>query len=43
MGDTGSLLLGLVNSILVIKFINFAAARKHPSPGAAPAIRFAIR
>ena len=43
MGDTGSLLLGLVNSILVIKFINVAGA-----PGAAfpipssPAIGFAI-
>ena len=43
MGDTGSLLLGLVNSILVIKFINSANV-----PGgvielpAAPAIGFAI-
>lgn len=43
MGDTGSLLLGLINSILVIKFINVAGA-----PGAAvsvtsaPAIGFAI-
>lgn len=43
MGDTGSLLLGLVNSILVIKFIQVAAA-----PTAvihlptAPAIGFAI-
>lgn len=43
MGDTGSLLLGLVNSILVIKFINSAGV----TPGAidfpaAPAIGFAI-
>ena len=43
MGDTGSLLIGLINSILVIKFINTAA-----SPGisfpleAAPALGFAI-
>lgn len=43
MGDTGSLLLGLVNSILVIKFINIAG-----TPGgkfvidASPAIGFAI-
>lgn len=45
MGDTGSLLLGLVNSILVIKFINSAG-----TPGflpidivsAAPALGFAI-
>lgn len=43
MGDTGSLLIGLVNSILVIKFINIAG-----TPGtklafeAAPAIGFSI-
>ncbi len=43
MGDTGSLLLGIVNSILVIKFINVAG-----SPGntfslqASPAMGFAI-
>ena len=43
MGDTGSLLIGLINSIMVIKFINIAGA-----PGAklsfeaAPAIGFAI-
>ena len=43
MGDTGSLLIGLVNSILVIKFINIAS-----TPGlklmieSAPAIGFAI-
>ena len=43
MGDTGSLLIGLVNSILVIQFINTAS-----SPGAlfpvesAPAIGFAV-
>jgi len=43
MGDTGSLLVGLINSILVIKFINTAS-----QPGAvihfqsAPAIGFAV-
>ncbi len=43
MGDTGSLLIGLVNSIMVIKFINIAS-----TPGlkltleSAPAIGFAI-
>ncbi|RYY69078.1 MAG: undecaprenyl/decaprenyl-phosphate alpha-N-acetylglucosaminyl 1-phosphate transferase, partial [Chitinophagaceae bacterium] len=43
MGDTGSLLLGLINSILVIKFINSAgiAPGKIDFP-AAPAIGFAI-
>jgi UDP-N-acetylmuramyl pentapeptide phosphotransferase/UDP-N-acetylglucosamine-1-phosphate transferase len=43
MGDTGSLLLGLINSILVIKFINIAGnpAVKVPLE-AAPAIGFAI-
>ena len=43
MGDTGSLLLGLINSILVVKFINVAsnpAANIHLD--AAPAIGFAI-
>lgn len=48
MGDTGSLLLGLVNSILVIKFINCAGinvggeANSELSLPAAPAIGFAI-
>ena len=44
MGDTGSLLLGLVNSILVIKFINIAGlsgANKFALE-ASPAIGFAI-
>lgn len=43
MGDTGSLLLGLVNSILVIKFINTAgnAASNFPIESA-PAIGFSI-
>jgi len=43
MGDTGSLLLGLVNAILVIKFINTAGnpAVKFPLD-ASPAIGFAI-
>lgn len=43
MGDTGSLLLGLVNSILVIKFIKFAGTTDVPFPlEASPAIGFAI-
>jgi UDP-GlcNAc:undecaprenyl-phosphate/decaprenyl-phosphate GlcNAc-1-phosphate transferase len=43
MGDTGSLLLGLVNSILVIKFITVAGASGNTfSMPAAPAIGFAI-
>ncbi len=43
MGDTGSLLLGLVNSILVIKFINLAQAPDAVLPvESAPAIGFAI-
>ncbi len=43
MGDTGSLLLGLINSILVIKFINVAGNPVSPVPfAAAPAIGFAI-
>jgi UDP-N-acetylmuramyl pentapeptide phosphotransferase/UDP-N-acetylglucosamine-1-phosphate transferase len=43
MGDTGSLLLGLVNSILVIKFINMAGSPDVSFPvEASPAIGFAI-
>jgi UDP-GlcNAc:undecaprenyl-phosphate/decaprenyl-phosphate GlcNAc-1-phosphate transferase len=43
MGDTGSLLLGLVNSILVIKFITVAGTSGNTfSMPAAPAIGFAI-
>jgi UDP-GlcNAc:undecaprenyl-phosphate/decaprenyl-phosphate GlcNAc-1-phosphate transferase len=43
MGDTGSLLLGIINSILVIKFINIApTAASNISSTAAPAIGFAI-
>lgn len=43
MGDTGSLLLGLINSILVIKFINVAGNPASNFPiEAAPAIGFAI-
>lgn len=43
MGDTGSLLLGLVNSILVIKFINIAGNTASNFPiEAAPAIGFSI-
>jgi UDP-N-acetylmuramyl pentapeptide phosphotransferase/UDP-N-acetylglucosamine-1-phosphate transferase len=43
MGDTGSLLLGLINSILVIKFINLAATPgSHLPIQASPAVGFAI-
>lgn len=43
MGDTGSLLIGLINSILVIKFINVASDPSSPIPiGSAPALGFAI-
>ena len=43
MGDTGSLLLGLINSILVIKFINLSGTPGINLPlDAAPAIGFAI-
>lgn len=45
MGDTGSLLLGFVNSVLVIKFINTAGEANPLNPltlSAAPAIGFAI-
>jgi UDP-GlcNAc:undecaprenyl-phosphate GlcNAc-1-phosphate transferase len=43
MGDTGSLLLGLVNSILVIKFINIAGNPASNFPiESAPAIGFSI-
>ena len=43
MGDTGSLLLGLVNSILVIKFINIAGNSASNFPiESAPAIGFSI-
>jgi UDP-N-acetylmuramyl pentapeptide phosphotransferase/UDP-N-acetylglucosamine-1-phosphate transferase len=43
MGDTGSLLLGLINTILVIKFIKFAGSPDVLYPiEASPAIGFAI-
>jgi UDP-N-acetylmuramyl pentapeptide phosphotransferase/UDP-N-acetylglucosamine-1-phosphate transferase len=43
MGDTGSLLIGLVNAILVIKFINIAGNPMGELPlTAAPAIGFSI-
>ncbi len=43
MGDTGSLLIGLVNSILVIKFISIASNPASTFPlQAAPALGFAI-
>lgn len=43
MGDTGSLLIGLIQAILVIKFINVADSAEvaYPMP-ASPAIGFAI-
>ena len=43
MGDTGSLLIGLINSIMVIKFINIAGSPGTALPlEASPAIGFAI-
>ncbi len=43
MGDTGSLLIGTINSVLVIKFINVAGSADVAYPIAAtPAIGFAI-
>lgn len=43
MGDTGSLLLGVINAILVIKFINVANLPDVALPiAAAPAVGFAI-
>ncbi|MFC4263388.1 glycosyltransferase family 4 protein [Ferruginibacter yonginensis] len=43
MGDTGSLLIGLINSILVIKFINVAGGTTNAyALNAAPALGFAI-
>jgi len=43
MGDTGSLLLGLINAILVIKFINIANLPDVTVPvSSAPAVGFAI-
>ena len=43
MGDTGSLLIGLVNSIMVVKFINIAGSENSALPlEAAPALGMAI-
>jgi len=43
MGDTGSLLIGLINSILVIKFINIAGNESLKLPlEAAPALGMAV-
>ncbi|MDO9376945.1 MAG: MraY family glycosyltransferase [Ferruginibacter sp.] len=43
MGDTGSLLIGLINSIMVIKFINIAGNPGSPLPlASAPALGIAI-
>ena len=43
MGDTGSLLIGLINSILVIKFINIASDPTSAFPlASAPALGFAV-
>ncbi len=44
MGDTGSLLIGTINSILVIKFINVAGSATNNafSLDAAPAVGFAV-
>jgi len=43
MGDTGSLLIGSINAILVIKFINVAQSAEVGTPlGSSPAIGFTI-
>lgn len=42
MGDTGSLLLGLISSILVIKFINVAPTQISFPISASPAVGFSI-
>ncbi|MEO6548130.1 MAG: MraY family glycosyltransferase [Ferruginibacter sp.] len=43
MGDTGSLLIGLINSIMVVKFINMAGTESLGLPlQAAPAIGMAV-
>lgn len=43
MGDTGSLIIGIVNAILVIKFINVASDPTSAMPlASAPALGFAI-
>ncbi len=43
MGDTGSLLIGLISSVLVIKFINVAGLPSTTAPlNAAPALGFII-
>jgi UDP-N-acetylmuramyl pentapeptide phosphotransferase/UDP-N-acetylglucosamine-1-phosphate transferase len=42
MGDTGSLIIGLINAVLVIEFINFAPTAPVFSMDAAPAVGFAI-
>ncbi|MDB5248263.1 MAG: undecaprenyl/decaprenyl-phosphate alpha-N-acetylglucosaminyl 1-phosphate transferase [Segetibacter sp.] len=42
MGDTGSLIVGLVNSILVIKFIQTAGTYSNYPISAAPAVGFGI-
>ncbi len=43
MGDTGSMLIGLINAILVVKFINVADVPESSFPlVAAPAIGFAL-
>ncbi|ASZ10000.1 undecaprenyl/decaprenyl-phosphate alpha-N-acetylglucosaminyl 1-phosphate transferase [Chitinophaga pendula] len=43
MGDTGSLLIGIINAILIIKFINVAGSPAAKMPvSAVPAVAFAI-
>lgn len=43
MGDTGSLLIGLINAVLVVNFINVAADTSHAYPiNASPAVGFGI-
>lgn len=43
MGDTGSLMIGLITSVLVIRFINLAGSADSPLPiNSAPAIGFIV-
>lgn len=42
MGDTGSMLIGLVNAILVIKFINVSATNSELPLAVSPAIGFSV-
>lgn len=42
MGDAGSLMLGLINAVLVIRFINIAPAATNFAANASPAVGFGL-